>query len=111
MGVTGEPGAVPVRQIDGLAWEGEAAVDPVGEAWAVAAWLALLREHRLALRVLPISRIAGGPYDGGHVLLAQNGGRLYFAVPAAAIPALEGHLPAADYAELVRRTPALWGAR
>lgn len=109
MGGAGEPGAVPVRQIEGIAWEGEAAVDPVGAGWAVGDWLALLRERDLTLALLPVSRIAGGPYDGGHVLAAEGGGRLYFAVPAAVIPALEGHLPADDYAELVRRTPALWG--
>ncbi len=101
----------PVWQIDGLDWEGQAVVDPVGEALPVGEWLASLPEEGLALRLLPVSRIKGGVCDGGHVLLAQGaGGRVYFAVPAAAIPALEGHLPADDYAELVRRTPALWGA-
>lgn len=110
MGARDEPGPVPVRQIAAIAWEGEAAVDPVGDGWAVGDWLALLREHGLALAVLPISRIAGGPYDGGHVLAAEGGGRLYFAVPPAAIPALVGHLPDEAFAELLRRTPAL-GAR
>ena len=110
MGAAHEPGVGLVRQIAAIAWEGAGAVEPVGDGWPVADWLALLRAHDLTLGVLPISRITGGPYDGGHVLVAQDGGRLYFAVPAAAIPALAGHLPADEYAELVRRTPALWGA-
>ncbi|MDP9371257.1 MAG: hypothetical protein M3Q65_02120 [Chloroflexota bacterium] len=113
MGATPEAagGAVRVWQIDGDAWETEAAVDPVGEALPLGEWLASLPEERLTLKVLPISRIAGGPCDGGHVLLAEAwADRLYFAVPPAAVPALAGHLPPAEYDELVRRTPALWGA-
>lgn len=113
MGATPEAveGAVRVWQIDEEAWETEAAVDPVGEPLPLDEWLASLPEERLTLKVLPISRIAGGPCDGGHVLLAEAwADRLYFAVPPAALPALEGHLPADEYAELLRRTPALGGA-
>ena len=97
-----------VWQINALEWETAAAVDPVGEPWPLAAWLASLPEEGLMLRVLPVSLIAGGPCGGGHVLLAESwGDRLYFAVPPGAIPALIGHLPEAEFADLVRRTPAL----
>ncbi len=100
-----------VWQINALDWETVAAVDPVGEPLPVAEWLASLPEEGLTLKVLPVSLIAGGPCGGGHVLLAESwGDRIYFAVPPAAIPALAGHLPPDEYAELVRRTPALWGA-
>ena len=112
MGARGEPRGDLVTQIDAMTWEGEAAVDPVGPRWPVSEWLELARQWGLTLRVLPISLIGGdGPYAGGHVLLAEAwADRLYFAVPPAALPALAGHLPADEYAELVRRTPALWGA-
>ena len=112
MGGRADAAGLAVWQIDGLEWEGRAVVDPVGAALPLGAWLASLPAEGLTLRLLPISRIKGGVCDGGHVLLAQGDeGRVYFAVPAAAIPALAGHLPADEYAELVRRTPALWGAR
>jgi hypothetical protein len=42
-------------------------------------------------------RIAGGPYDGGWVISADNGRvHLYFAMPAAATPLLRDRLPAAQ---------------
>ena len=96
-----------VQVIDRTAWEGAGIVEPLGEPIPLAELLAQLPQHRLALRVLPASRIAGGAYAGGHVLIAQNGDRLYIAVPPAAIPQLAGVLPADEYAALVRRTPAV----
>ncbi|HEU5422240.1 MAG TPA: hypothetical protein VFU72_01770 [Nitrolancea sp.] len=99
--------ALTVQVIDRTAWEGAGIVEPLGEPIPLAELLAQLPQHRLALRVLPASRIAGGAYAGGHVLIAQNGDRLYIAVPPAAIPQLAGVLPADEYAALVRRTPAV----
>jgi hypothetical protein len=101
----------PLRQtvqlIDEYAWEG-GDVDPIGDEIAVAVWLDRVRQLGLTLGTMPASRIEGGAYDGGHVIPAlAAGGRLYFAVPAAAIPALRDALPAGEYAELVRRTPRL----
>ncbi len=95
-----------VQLIDEYAWEG-GTVDPIGRAVTVADWLAKLRELGMRLGVMPASRIAGGAYDGGHVLVAASSGRLYFAVPAAVIPALRDALPADQYADLARRTPRL----
>jgi hypothetical protein len=102
-----------VSQIDALTWEGEAAVDPVGPGWPVAEWLGLVRAWGVTLRVPPISTIGGdGPHAGGHVLLAEAwGDRLYFAVPAAAIPALGPLLSPDEYAEVLRRTPPRRGTR
>ena len=100
-----DPMRQTVQLIDEYAWEG-GTVDPIGRAVTVEDWLAKLRELDMTLGVMPASRIAGGAYDGGHVLVAAGSGRLYFAVPAAAIPLLEGVLPADDYADLLRRTPA-----
>ena len=100
-----EAGEPVVRLIDADAWEG-GALELVGRPVPVAEWLATLDAWGLRLHALPVSRIVDGPYDGGHVLLAQDRAeRLYFAVPAAALPALAGHLPAAAYAALLRRTP------
>lgn len=105
-----DPMRQTVQLIDEYAWEG-GTVDPIGREVTVADWLAKLRELGMRLGVQPASRIAGGAYDGGHVLVAAGSGRLYFAVPAAAIPALKEALPAGEYADLVRRTPRLADAR
>jgi len=99
-----------VQLIDADAWEG-GAIALVGRPVPVAEWLATLDAWGLRLHALPVSRIVDGPYDGGHVLLAQDRAeRLYFAVPAAALPALAGHLPAEAHAALLRRTPLLHAA-
>jgi hypothetical protein len=94
-----------VQMLDGAAWErGEIAI--VGRSVTVMEWLSKLAEWGIRLSLPPLSRITGGPYDGGHVLMAVNGERLYFAVPAAAIPTLRPWLTDDDYRELTRRTPA-----
>ena len=102
-----EAGKPVVRLIDADAWEG-GVLELVGRPVPVAEWLATLDAWGLRLHALPVSRIVDGPYDGGYVLLAQDRAeRLYFAVPAAALPALAGHLPAEEYAALLRRPPPL----
>ncbi len=55
------------------------------------------------------SLIAGGCYDGGHVITAhdvEEENTYMFAVPPAAIPLLLGLLPDDQYRRLVARTPA-----
>jgi len=95
---------IVVQQLDGEAWEcGEVAI--VGRPATLEEWCGKLIEWEMHLAVMPLSRITGGPYDGGHVLIAIGDTRLYFAVPAAAIPALRPWLSDRDYAELLRRTP------
>lgn len=97
--------ALKVQMLDGEAWErGEIAI--VGRPVRLQEWFAKLIEWDLRLSLPPLSRITGGPYDGGHVLTAIGDTRLYFAVPAAAIPALRPWLTERDYGELIRRTPA-----
>jgi hypothetical protein len=94
---------IVVQQLDGEAWEcGEIAI--VGRPATLEEWCSKLVEWEMHLAVMPLSRITGGPYDGGHVLMAIGDTRLYFAVPAAAIPALLPWLSDRDYAELSRRT-------
>ncbi len=93
-----------VQQLDGEAWErGEIVI--TGRSVTLQEWFGKVVEWEMRLSLMPLSRITGGPYDGGHVLMAVGDTRLYFAVPAAAIPALRPWLSDRDYAELLRRTP------
>ncbi len=70
-----------VQLIDEHAWE-RAEVVPIGEPIVMSEWLAKLNHLGMVLGVLPSRRIAGGAYDGGWVVSADNQrGRLYFAVP------------------------------
>ncbi len=96
--------ALIVQMIDGDAWErGEIVI--VGRPVTLAEWFSKLVAWEMRLSLMPLSRITDGPYDGGHVLMAVGDTRLYFAVPAAVIPALHHWLSERDYAELLRRTP------
>ena len=80
-----------VQLIDEYAWE-RAEVLPIGAPLAVSEWLAKLDYLGMALGVLPPRRIAGGAYDGGWVVSADNQrGRLYFAVSSAAYSALRDY--------------------
>lgn len=93
------PEEATVQLIDEHAWE-RAEVLPIGEPIAVSEWLAKLGQLGMALGALPARRVAGGPYDGGLVVSADNArGRLFFAVPATALPALAGFLPVAGRGE------------
>lgn len=93
-----------VQMLDGEAWErGEIAI--IGRPITITEWFSKLIEWEMQLSVMPLSRITGGPYDGGHVLMAIGDARLYFAVPAAGILSLRAWLSDRDYAELLRRTP------
>jgi len=96
--------ALTVQLLDGEAWErGEIVI--TGRPVTLMEWFGTLVAWEMPLSLMPLSRITGGPYDGGHVLMAVGDTRLYFAVPAAAIPALRPWLSDRDYAELLRRTP------
>ena len=93
-----------VQLLDGDAWErGEIVI--VGRPVTLPEWFSKLVAWEMRLSLMPLSRITEGPYDGGHVLMAVGDTRLYFAVPAAAIPTLRPWLSDRDYAELLRRTP------
>ena len=81
-----------VQLIDEHAWE-RAEVVPIGEPLTVAEWLAKVDRLGMTLGVVPSRRIAGGAYDGGWVVSADNErGRLYFAVPAVAGTVLQARL-------------------
>ena len=96
--------ALTVQMLDGEAWErGEIAI--VGRSVTLQEWFGKLVEWEMRLSLMPLSRITGGPYDGGHVLMAVGDTRLYFAVSAAAVPSLRAWLPEEEYRELLRRMP------
>ena len=96
--------ALTVQMLDGEAWErGEIAI--IGRSVTLQEWFGKLVAWEMRLSLMPLSRITGGPYDGGHVLMAVGDTRLYFAVPAAAVPSLRAWLPEEEYRELLRRTP------
>jgi len=91
-----------VQMLDDAAWErGEIAI--IGRPVPLDEWLGKLREWEMQLSVPPLSRITGGPYDGGHVLMATGETRLYFAVPATVLPLLRNWLTEREYDGLLRR--------
>ncbi len=85
------------------AWEDELEVLPQHDPIPLRHWLAILHEWGMAVVTLPYqSAIAGGPADGGRVVAVEaDNGRHYFALPPAALPALRGLLPDADYDRLL----------
>ncbi len=104
MDIVTRPSTPTVQMLDEDAWErGEIII--VGRPMPLAEWFGKLVEWEMRLSLPPLSRITGGPYDGGHVLVAIGDTRLSFAVPAAAIPTLWPWLSEREYAELLRRTP------
>ncbi len=91
-----------VQMLDDAAWErGEISI--IGRPVPLDEWLGKLREWEMQLSVPPLSRITGGPYDGGHVLMATGETRLYFAVPAIVLPLLRNWLTEREYNGLLRR--------
>jgi len=91
-----------VQMLDDGAWErGEILI--IGRPVPLDEWLGKLREWEMQLSVPPLSRITGGPYDGGHVLMATGDTRLYFAVPATALASLRNWLTEREYDGLLRR--------
>ncbi len=98
-----EDGAEPeVYWIVPRAWEDELAVEVV-RGVPLRQWLAILREWGMAVVVLPYQGgIVGGPADGGRVVAVEaDNGRHYFALPPAALPALQGLVPDAAYRRLL----------
>ena len=83
------------------AWEDELTVI-VMRRITVAAWRQIVDDGGMTVEVEPESRIAGGPADGGHVVRVDGeDGLHYFALPPAALPALRGLVPDADYDRLL----------
>src|SRR5207245_1347857 len=89
-----------VYWLDPWAWDRELELVPLDRPpEPVASWLGLIHAQGWRIALLPEdARIAGGPCDGGHVVAVETGeGRQFAALPPAALPALAGEIPAADY--------------
>jgi len=83
------------------AWEDELTVI-VMRLITVAAWRQIVDDGGMTVEVEPESRIAGGPADEGHVVRVDGeDGLHYFVLPPAALPALRGLVPDADYDRLL----------
>jgi len=98
-----ENGAEPeVYWIVPRAWEDELAVEVV-RGVPLRQWLAILREWDMEVMTLPYhAGIVGGPAAGGRVIAVEaTNGRHYFALPPAALPALQGLVPDAAYRRLL----------
>jgi len=98
-----ENGAEPeVYWIVPRAWEDALAVEVV-RGLPLRQWLAILREWDMEVVALPYQGgIAGGPAAGGRVVAVEaDNGRHYFALPPAALPALQGLVPDAAYRRLL----------
>ena len=83
------------------AWEDELAVIVI-RPLTVAQWREVVEGGGMTVEVEPESRIAGGPAAGGYVVRVDGADGLhYFALPPAALPALQGLIPAAAYDRLL----------
>lgn len=94
-------------------WQHDGEVFAITDPIPVDAWLETVSQPGWELEETPDdSLIAGGGYDGGHVVMAHNeeeDNTFLFAVPPEVIPLLQGLLPEDRYRQLVARTPKLAG--
>ena len=92
-------------------WEHDGEVFPITDPIPVDEWLERVSQPGWELETLPNdSLIAGGDYDGGHVIMLHTEAEdntFLFALPPVAIPLLGGLLAEAQYHALVARTPTL----
>ncbi len=105
--------SITVSMIHIPTWENELKVVEITRPIPVEEWLQKSTGPSCELEILPYdSLIAGGRYDGGHVVLVHDSeeqNTYMFAVPAEAIPLLQGLLPDDQYFQLMERTPGLAG--
>jgi len=75
----------------------------------VAEWLAVVSRPGRELEMLTYdSLIAGGRYDGGHVIMLHTEDNTFmYAIPPEVILLLEGMLPDDQYRKLLSRAPKL----
>ncbi len=104
---------ITVSMIHIPTWENELRVVEITQPIPMEEWLQKSAHPGNQVEVPPYgSLIAGGRYDGGHVIIvhdAEEENTYMFAVPPEAIPLLLGLLPGDQYHKLVACTPALAG--
>ena len=102
---------ITVSMIHPPTWEHDGEVFPITDPIPVEEWLQKVSQPGSELETMPDdSLIAGGPYDGGHVVMVHNeeeDNTFLFAVPPVAIPLLQGLLSDDQYRMLLSRTPRL----
>ncbi len=94
-------------------WENDLEVYEITDPIPVGDWLEVVSRPGRELEMLPYdSLIAGGRYDGGHVIMLHTQHNSYmYAVPPETIPLLQGLLPDEQYRKLMERTPTLRSRR
>lgn len=92
-------------------WENDLEVYEITDPIPVGEWLEVVTRPDRELEVLSYdSRITGGRYDGGHVLMLHTADNTFmYAVPPEAIVLLEGLLADDQYHTLIKRTSKLAG--
>ncbi len=106
--IDGEP---TVSLIHIPTWENDLEVYEITDPIPVGEWLEVVTRPDRELEVLPYdSLIAGGRYDGGHVIVLHTKDSTFmYAVPPEVIVLMQGILPEDQYRGLVSRTPGLAG--
>ncbi len=102
---------IAVSMIHIPTWENEQKVVEITQPIPIEEWLQKSAGPGCQVEALPYdSLIAGGRYDGGHVVMVHDNeeeNTYMFALPPEAIPLLLGLLLDGQYRTLVARTPAL----
>ncbi len=90
-------------------WENDLEVYEITDPIPVGEWLEVVTRPGRELEMLPYdSLIAGGRYDGGHVIMLHTQDNTYmYAVPPEVLLLLKGRLPDDQYRKLIERTPGL----
>ncbi len=104
---------ITVAMIHPPTWEHDGEVFSITDPLPVEEWLQKVSQPGWELEITPDdSLLAGGEYDGGHVIMVHNeeeDNTFLFAVPPVAIPLLGGLLPDEQHRTLIERTPKLAG--
>ena len=102
---------IAVAMIHPPTWEHDGEVLPITDPIPVDEWLQKVSQQGSKLETMPDdSLIAGGPYDGGHVVMVHNeqeDNTFLFAMPPVVIVLLEGLLANDRYQPLLLHTPQL----
>ncbi len=92
-------------------WENDLEVYEITDPIPLGEWLEVVSRPGRELEVLPCdSLIAGGRYNGGHVLMLHAQDNTYmYAVPPEVILLLKDLLADEQYCQLIQHTPSLAG--
>ncbi len=100
---------ITVEMIHPQVWENDHRILAITDPIPIEEWLEKASKPGRELEILPYdSLIAGGRYDGGHVVgLHMDDDTFLFTIPPEAIPLLQGLLTEDEYFRLLERTPGL----